>query len=437
MSLRRNTLWNLAGTGLPFLLGALTIPYLLKKIGVEAFGVLTLVWALVGYFSLFDFGLGRALTQQVASARSTGLLSDLPSLVKTGLWFTAGTGVIGGLALAALSNLLAQRWLNVSVALQPSTVQALLIAALGIPLTTVTTGLRGILEAYEDFRIVNLLRIVLGTANFGLPALSAMFIGDSLAWMVAGLIAVRVLVLFGHAWSVHRKLPAGWISAGFSPQKMRGLLSFGAWMTVSNIIGPLMVTADRFVISAVLGASFVAYYTVPSEMLTRVLILPGAVTAALFPRLASILTSDPDGANALYRRCIALVSSVMAPLCLLIAACSYWGLTLWLGRDFADHSWSIVVVMAVGILLNGVAFVPFAAIQAAGHAHMTAKIHAVELMIYLPLLVFSLHQIGLLGAAMVWTARVGADLIALLIFARRYGFDAAYTVPNAGTSRAR
>jgi O-antigen/teichoic acid export membrane protein len=61
MSLKRNTIWNLAGTGLPLLLGAITIPYLIARVGVEAFGVLTLVWALIGYFSLFDFGLGAHL----------------------------------------------------------------------------------------------------------------------------------------------------------------------------------------------------------------------------------------------------------------------------------------------------------------------------------------------------------------------------------------
>jgi hypothetical protein len=55
MSLKRNIVWNLAGTGLPLLVGALTIPYLPRTTGVEAFGVLTLVWALIGYFSLFDF----------------------------------------------------------------------------------------------------------------------------------------------------------------------------------------------------------------------------------------------------------------------------------------------------------------------------------------------------------------------------------------------
>lgn len=418
MSLRRNTLWNLAGTGLPLLLGAVTIPYLISKTGLEAFGVLTLVWALIGYFSLFDFGLGRALTQQVAAARSAGFHAKLPSLIKTGLWFTVAMGVLGGGILAALANQLALHWLKVSVPLQSSTHQALLIAAIGIPLTTVTTGLRGVLEAYEDFKVVNLLRIGLGTANFGLPALSVMLIGNSLAWMVAGMIAARAIVLLAHLWLVHRKLSAGWASARFNNENMRSLLSFGIWMTVSSIIGPLMVTADRFIISGVLGATVVAYYTVPFEVVIRVLILPGALTSVLFPRLAAVMTTDRIEARRLYRKCIKIVTGVLLPVCLIIALGSKVGLTLWLGEAFAEQSWAIVCVMALGLLLNGIAYVPFAAIQATGDARKTAYLHLFELLVYVPVLYASMKYFGLIGAAIAWTVRVAIDLVVLLIYAK-------------------
>lgn len=415
MSLKRNTLWNLAGTGLPLLLGAITIPYLINRTGVEAFGVLTLVWALIGYFSLFDFGLGRALTQQVAAVRSAGLFGQLPSLVKTGLWFTAITGIAGGLILAVLADELALHWLKVSVPLQPSTHLALLIAAIGIPMTTLTAGLRGILEAYEDFKVVNLLRISLGTANFGLPALSVMLLGNSLSWMVASLVAARFVVMLGHLWLVYKRLPAGWLSGRFDKTNLKNLLSFGAWMTVSNIVSPLMVTADRFVISAVLGASMVAFYTVPYEALSRVLVLPGALTSALFPRLAFVMRNDAAEAQRLYSKCLMLVIAALLPICIIFAIGSKWGLTLWLGKDFAENSWIIVCIMSLGVLLNGIAFVPFASIQASGDARSTAILHIFELLFYIPFLFFGLKAYGLMGAAAAWTARAGVDLIALLI----------------------
>lgn len=93
MSLKVNTVWNLLGTGLPLLVGLFTIPFLITRIGVEAFGILTLVWALIGYFSLFDFGLGRALTQQVASRLAARQPDQIPALLTSGLLFTGLAGV--------------------------------------------------------------------------------------------------------------------------------------------------------------------------------------------------------------------------------------------------------------------------------------------------------------------------------------------------------
>ena len=294
------------------------------------------------------------------------------------------------------------------------------MAALGIPLATVTSGLRGVLEAYEDFKTVNLLRIVLGIANFGLPALSFVLLGPSLVYMVAMLIAARLVVLLAYGALAHRRMPESWLKSTAQANDVKDLLSFGVWMTVSNIISPLMVTADRFVIAAVLGASAVAYYTVPFEMLVRVLVIPSALTSALFPKLASTLKTNPAIARMLYWRSMKLMSLTLLGISLAICLASYWGLAIWLNADFASRSWLIVCILSVGILFNGIALVPFSAIQAAGDAKTTAHLHVFEFIIYVPVLLIALDVFGLLGAALAWVFRVGLDLVLLLWRGKRF-----------------
>lgn len=419
MSLKRNTLWNISGAGIPFLLGIVTIPYLLNKIGVEAFGILTLVWTLIGYFSLFDFGLGRALTQQVAANRAAGQVDKLPGLVKTGLLFTLVTGVIGGFLLAVLANPLGYKWLNVSATLQQSTVYSLMIVSFGIPMITLTTGLKGVLEACEDFKAVNILRLLFGIANFGLPVLSVMVFGSSLNMMVFSLIVARFMVLGAHMYLVHEKLTLDWIEVKCSKNEMGDLLSFGAWMTLSNIVSPLMVVADRFIISSVIGAGLVAYYTVPSDFLIRILIIPGALATALFPRLTSTMATDRNVAKATYEKSLKATTLIMLTICLSIAIFSYCGLLFWLGKDFAQQSWKIAAILSVGLFFNGIAQVPYAAVQAAGNARATSILHMGEFVFYLPLLFVFLHYFGLPGAAVIWVIRAGADLMILLIYAKK------------------
>jgi len=420
VSLRHNTLWNLAGAGLPLLVAAGAVPYLLQHAGVEVFGLLTLMWGLIGYFSLFDLGLGRALTQQVAQSLAGGHDSDLSSLIKSGLLLAGATGLAGGVLLALLAHPLATEWLKVSPALEKDAFVALLLAATGVPLATITAGLRGVLEAYEDFRDVNLLRMLLGTATFGLPVLSVVCFGPSLVGMVGALIVARLILAVTHAMLVHRRLGVDLIRARLMPGKMRSLLSFGAWMTLSNVISPLMVTADRFFISAALGVAVVAYYIVPSEVISRASILPGALTSALFPRLSSLITSDRAAARVLYVRCVLVLIGLLLPVCLAMEFGAHWGLSIWLGAAFADKSAPVLSVLALGLFFNGIAFVPFAAVQAAGHARITAQLHVIEVVLYLPLLLWALDRYGLIGAAAAWTARVGVDLVLLLIAVNRY-----------------
>jgi O-antigen/teichoic acid export membrane protein len=417
--LRSSSAWNLAGAIAPMLLGVATVPYLIQSIRLESFGVLTLIWALIGYFSVFDFGIGRALTHQVSSRREASALGDVRLVVRTGLGIVAWLGVAGGLLLAAFAHPFGTHWLNISPALQADTVNCLLICAAGIPLTTLTTGLRGVLEGLERFKTANLLRILLGCGNFGFPALSVFLFGPSLAYIVWSLVLVRAAVLVAHAVVVRRYFPAEGQPRKAEPGTMRRLFTFGAWMTVSNTVGPLMVTADRFIISSMLGGAVLPFYTVPFEFIARLLVIPAALSGALFPRLVGLHAKDRDAFRETYRKSLLTILLIMLPISLTIAAGSHWGLTLWLGADFAASAWPVASLLAVGVLFNGLAQIPHAALQASGGVRATALLHTAELVFYVPILCASLLLFGIVGAAATWTLRAFADMVVLFVLVRR------------------
>src|SRR6266478_5727385 len=111
--LARNTMWNLLGSGAPMLVALFSIPILIRGLGKERFGVLTLAWALIGYASLFDLGLGRALTQLVAKKLGTGEEKEIPSLAWTYLLLMLLLGFVGAALVFLISPWLAARGLNV------------------------------------------------------------------------------------------------------------------------------------------------------------------------------------------------------------------------------------------------------------------------------------------------------------------------------------
>lgn len=259
MSIKRNTIWNLAGAGVPLIFASFCIPFVIGRIGVERFGVLTIVWVLIGYFSLFDFGLGRALTQRISSALARDERQEIPDIAFNGIVFTLLTGLVGGLVLAVLAYPLAYHWLNISASLQADACNSFLWSTFGILLTTVSNGFRGVLEAYEDFRNANILKIALGIANFVTPALSVILFGNDVATMVIILVLFRLLVTVFYCLQVEKNVRVGWQQRKFSVHTIKDMLSFGAWMTVSNVISPIMVNFDRFFISNILGGAMVAF----------------------------------------------------------------------------------------------------------------------------------------------------------------------------------
>ena len=97
----RDSAINLAGQGLPLIAAIVAFPLLINGLGPDRFGVLALAWVLVGYASLFDFGLGRALTQQVAQRLGSGRVEEVPALAWTGLAIMTVAGVVVAVILAA------------------------------------------------------------------------------------------------------------------------------------------------------------------------------------------------------------------------------------------------------------------------------------------------------------------------------------------------
>ena len=419
MSIKRNTIWNLAGAGVPLIFASFCIPFVIGRIGVERFGVLTIVWVLIGYFSLFDFGLGRALTQRISSALARDENQEIPDIAFNGIIFTLLTGLVGGLVLAVLAYPLAYHWLNISASLQADACNSFLWSTFGILLTTVSNGFRGVLEAYEDFRNANILKIALGIANFITPALSVILFGNDVGTMVIILVLFRLLVTFLYYLQVEKNVRVGWRQRKFSFYTIKDMLSFGAWMTVSNVISPIMVNFDRFFISNILGGAMVAFYTVPFEIIVRILILPMALTTTLFPRFAATLENDRQEVRRIYFNSLKLTALVLGLVCAMGILLARTGLSLWMGDDFAEKSTLVCWVLLAGVLFNGIAMVPYSLIQANGNAKITAKLHLIELLFYAPLLIWMIHQFSIEGAAMAWSLRVFADFCMLSYFSMR------------------
>jgi O-antigen/teichoic acid export membrane protein len=416
IQLTKNTLWNLLGHGLPLIVGVVTIPALVDKLGTERFGVLAILWVVIGYFSLFDFGIGRALTKMIAEQLGNSKIGDIPALIQTALVLTCVLGILGTLLFAGLTRLLVEDLLNIDVALQKEVLRAFFLMAMAIPFVIVTTCLRGILEAYQRFTVVAAVRIPMGIFIFIGP-LAVLQFNDGLLSVVISLFTIRVIALGTYLLFCLHLVPGMLTTLSIQRRMIRSFLTFGGWMTVCNIISPLMVYLDRFLIGAIISMTAVSYYSVPYEVVTKLWVLSIAIVGVLFPAFSATVGNDKIRAAWLFDRAVNFIFLIMFPLSLVIIALSYEGLELWLGTEFARNGQPVLQRLAVGVFIHSLARVPFVLIQSAGRPDILAKTFLIELPLYLIILWWSLVTYGIKGAATVWTIRIMVDTVIFFMVA--------------------
>jgi O-antigen/teichoic acid export membrane protein len=408
--LLRNAAWNLAGNVLPLAAAAILIPPLISNLGLERFGLLSLAWVLVGYFSLFDLGLGRTITKMIAERVGSPREGDIPSIASTGLIVLLAIGCLGAACIAAIAPL-ALRWLpTLSPELDGEARTSLYLVAVSIPLVVATSGLRGVLEGLQEFRLLNLIRIPAGILLFAAPAITS-FWSARLDYAILALTATRAIVLAVHAYASLARVD---VRASLAQSKwVRPMVRFGGWLTVSSVLGPVIVYLDRFVLGAILSAEAIAYYSAPFEIVSRMLILPSALTVAMFPVLADLGERSLAESRVLRRRATWLVMLAIVPICGFCAAAAEPLLRVWLNPAFAVNSAVALQLLLPGFALNSLAQLPVTSLYSAGHARPVALLHLVQLPIYASLVTYLVVRHGIAGAAAAWSIRAAIDCVAL------------------------
>lgn len=402
------------GYGAPLIVAVFAIPAIVAGLGTDRFGILTLAWVLIGYFGLLDLGLGRALTMVVSEKLGLGETGEIPSLIWTALLAMLIVGVLICAVVFVASHWLIYDILNIPDSLELETYRAFLILIGFVPMVIVSVGFRGVLEAYQRFDLVNLVRIPLGIFSFAAP-LVVIFFSIRLPAIIVVLCIGRT-VAAGVQFIYCCKIIPGLVSTlRLDMEKFWLLMKFGGWMTVTNVISPLLVYVDRIFIGAMISVSAVAYYATPSEVLTKLTLLSGALMSVLFPAIASSFRTDQQRSAVLLDQGLKYVFLAIFPIVLFIVAFAPEGLALWLDDHFVQNSAGVTRILCVGTLFYCLGQIPYAFIQGAGRPDLTGKLHLMEFAPYIILLVIFIKWSGIKGVAMIWTLRFMVDTLVMYL----------------------
>jgi O-antigen/teichoic acid export membrane protein len=400
MGIARNAGYNLAGAVIPLAVSIVTVPFYIRAVGVERYGVLSLCWLILGFMGFLNLGMGPAVAQRLASLHSAPG-EERARAFWTAIWLNMALGVVAAVAVLMLGAAYFQTFSRASSQFMGEIRHAMPWLALMIPTVMLSGVMSGALQGRERFLALNLINSVSSVLMSVLPLAAALFVSARLDVLIVAAMAGKVAALVLTYGACARAVPLGRPHRPV-PRLMRQLVSFGGWVTITSLLVPIVVTMDRFVIGALIGPAAVSIYSIPFNLISRINILPVSLAGALFPRFAAAEGSD---AADLQAEGVSALVSILTPASILMIAALGPFLHIWIGPRLAAQAMPLGYIFVTGFWMNSIAHVPYAYLEARGRPDLIAKLHIAYLVPYLGVLYFCLSRFGVVGAAVAWSVR--------------------------------
>lgn len=420
---RRNVIANTAGSAWGLLISLAAVPFYIRFLGIESYGLIGVFLSLTAIFSLLDFGLRTTLNRKLAQlSTQSGSAQEMRDLLRTLEFIYWGIAAIIGISVVLAAPFIASRWIRP----QELSVEAVTLALrmIGIviacqwPLALYGGGMMGlqrqvtlnvIASSFATVRSLGAILVLWLVA----PTLSAFFL-----WFMVMSLAETLLT----GWMLWRRLPASGGKAKFSSKQLEGLWRFAAGMTGVSVLSVVLTQLDKVILSAVLSLEAFGYYTLAWRVAAALYSLSGPINTAFFPRFSQLaVTGDTRELARLYHQGCQLVSVALLPVAVILAFYSRDFLYLWTTSPvIAESSGAILSLLAVGTALNGLMGLPAALQFAHGWTRLVIVFNSIAVLLLAPMIYFMSLRYGGIGAAWVWIAlNLGYVLFMLRVMHRK------------------
>lgn len=400
--LAKNTTLNVIGQVLPLLITLLSVPVVIRKLGVSEYGILSMTSVILGTSVLFDFGLARAVVKFAAGAFERKDFAKVGSIVGCTVWMQLVVGGVAAVVVWLTAPFLVSRVFTIPAGHIDDAKFAITATGIGMPMVLACGSYRGMLEAAQRFDLTNILRVICSTIIYMSP-LVGVWSGFGLSGITILMVLARI-VQFGLHWLACVMLLPGSIGLPrFNHVQLRELLHFSGWIALTNILSPLQYHIDRMMLAGLLPVATVSYFSVPYEMVTGLCLLPSSLAASMFPIVSILSTSGSDELKRTFLHSLELVWMLMALVAYVMICGGGLFFSLWISPKFAGFAAPVAQVLAIGLLFTSINLLSVVLFQGISRPDVVTKQQLARFPITCLLSWGLIFQFGLIGAAISWT----------------------------------
>ena len=381
------------------------IPWYIKYIGIEAYGIIGLFAVIQAWLSLLDMGMAPTLNREMGrftgGAQTAASIRDLLRSVEI---VVIVVGCLIVMVLWASAGWLASEWLQAQDLAATTIEQALTIMGAVIALQFLGSIYRSCLIGLQRQVLFNVINSATATLR-GLGAVAVLaLISPTLEAFFIWQIVVSVVTLLILMASTYSCLPGIGRMSRFSIRALARIRAYAGGMMGITFLSLLLTQLDKVVLSRLLTLSEYGYYMLAFVVAGGLSILQAPIVQAWYPRLSQLhAANQTTELIEVYHEGAQLVSVIMGSAVLVLIMFSETILLLWTQDiELAQASSNLVKLLAVGNLLNGFMTMPYHAQLAYGWTGLAIRINVIAVVLIIPAIFLVVPAYGAMGAAIVW-----------------------------------
>lgn len=421
--IRKNIAANFTGNIWQALMSLIFVPFYIRFLGVEAYGLVGIFVMMLSIFAVLDLGLSATLTREMAHlVVLPGKKQEMRDLVRSlEIIYWAKAFFIGALILV-LSPLIANHWVKASTLSSGEITAAIGIMGFVIAFQWLAYFYSGGLIGLQKQVLLNGINIVMSTLGGAGAVLILWLVSPTVQafflWQIVVSIAKTGLLIF-FLWNT---LADSGHKASFNRNLLAGVWKFAAGMGGSSVFATILTQMDKIILSRMLTLEMFGYYSLAGVVAMALYRVVTPIFSAVYPRLTELASlADHEGLRAFYHKSCQFMSVMILPVAAVIAMFSYELLFLWTGEhDTAQQAFILVSILICGTALNGLMNIPYGLQLAHKWAKLMLYINAAGVIILAPAIIFLTELYGAAGGATAWVIlNVGYIIFVIPIMHRR------------------
>jgi len=408
MALKNNLVANYLGQGWIAIMSLAFIPLYIKYLGIESYGLIGLFTLFQVWLSLLDMGmtltLGREMARFTGDAHSAQSIRDLLRSIEVIAFWIA---ILIASAIALSANWIATSWLLQVVSLPIDVViQAFMLIGLVTAIRFMESIYRSSIIGLQRHVLYNVVNSVMATFR-GLGTIGV------LVWISASIEAffiwqgvVSIVTLIILMILTYTTLPRAERAGRFSLVTLLGIWKFAGGTVSITLLALLLTQVDKILLSKLLSLEEYGYYTLVAIVAGGLYTIIAPIAQSFYPRLCELhARNDQVGLINTYHKGTQLISVFAGSVAIVIIVFGETFLRLWTqDSEFAQRTKTLLSLLMLGNLLNGLMWIPYQTQLAHGWTSLTIRINIIAIAIIVPAILWVTPRFGAEGAAWTWVS---------------------------------